>query len=159
MQPLILLLLALLGQAFFDGLLGNNLSSPDLIYLATLMSIANLSPFVGLPIAFLFGLVQDMLSTGYPGIHAVGLVCATYAYYRLARLVHWNELAGQLVILGGSFLAKWVGVILVAFWLRQSSFNPLTLWPVILSELVLTLLVGPFLIQTYQRMFGFVRSE
>lgn len=158
MQIVILLLLALLGQAFVDGLLGNLIASPDLIYLATLLSVASLPPYIGLPLAFAFGLLQDLLSAGYPGVHAVGLLFAAYAYYRLARLVHWNELAGQLVILLGSFLAKWLGLILMAFWLRQSSFNPLTLWPVMLSELVLTLLLWPVIIQSYQRMFG-IRSE
>ncbi len=158
MQAIVLLFLAFIGQAFLDGLLGN-LSPPDLVYLATLTTVATVSPYLGLPLAFLFGLIQDLLSTGHPGVHAVGLLFAAYSYYRLSRLVHWDELAGQLVILVGSFLAKWLGMILILFWLQQQAFNPLTLWPVILSEMLLTLAVAPFLIQTYQNLFGVARSE
>lgn len=158
MRIILIISLAFLLQGFVSGLLGDNFAPPDLIYLATLLLVASVSPYVGLPLAFALGLLQDLLSAGYPGLHAVGLLFAAYAYYRLSRLVHWNELAGQAVILGGSFVAKWAGILLVAFWLRLGNFNPLTLWSVILPEMLLTLLIAPFVIQLYQRLFV-IRSK
>ena len=115
---------------------------------------ASVSPFLGLPLAFSVGLLQDLLSAGYPGLHAVGLLLAAYAYYRLSRLVHWDELAGQVVILGGSFVAKWLGILLVALWLRMGGFNPLTLWSVIVPEMLLTLLIAPLALRVYQQLFA-----
>lgn len=158
MRIILIIILAFLLQGFVSGLLGDNFAPPDLIYLTTLLLVASVSPYVGLPLAFTLGLLQDLLSAGYPGLHAVGLLFAAYAYYRLSRLVHWNELAGQAVILGGSFVAKWAGILLVAFWLRLGNFNPLTLWSVILPEMLLTLLIAPFVIQLYQRLFV-IRSK
>lgn len=158
MRIILIISLAFLLQGFVSGLLGDNFAPPDLIYLATLLLVASISPYVGLPLAFALGLLQDLLSAGYPGLHAVGLLFAAYAYYRLSQLVHWNELAGQAVILGGSFVAKWAGILLVAFWLRLGNFNPLTLWSVILPEMLLTLLIAPFVIQLYQRLFV-IRSK
>jgi len=152
MRFIMVIAIAFLLQGFVSGLLGDNLAPPDLIYLATLLLIASISPFVGLPLAFALGLMQDLLSAGYPGLHAVGLLFAAYAYYRLSRLVHWNELAGQIVILGGSFVAKWLGILLVALWLQLGNFNPLTLWSVILPEMLLTLLIAPFAIRFYQQL-------
>lgn len=158
MRIILIIILAFLLQGFVSGLLGDSFAPPDLIYLATLLLVASVSPYVGLPLAFTLGLLQDLLSAGSPGLHAVGLLFAAYAYYRLSRLVHWNELAGQAVILGGSFVAKWVGILLVAFWLRLGNFNPLTLWSVILPEMLLTLLIAPFVIQLYQQRYA-IRSK
>ncbi len=158
MRILLVVTLAFLLQGFVSGLLGDNFAPPDLIYLATLLLVASVSPYVGLPLAFALGLLQDLLSAGYPGLHAVGLLFAAYAYYRLSRLVHWNELAGQAVILGGSFVAKWAGILLVALWLRLGNFNPLTLWSVILPEMLLTLLIAPMAIQLYQQLFTIRRK-
>jgi rod shape-determining protein MreD len=158
MRIVLIAVAAFLLQGFVSGLLGDRFVPPDLIYLATLLLISSVSPYVGLPLAFSMGLLQDLLSAGHPGIHAVGLLFAAYAYYRLSRLVHWDELAGQAVILGGSFVAKWLGILLVASWLRLGNFNPLTLWPVILPEMLLTLLIAPFAIRLYGRLFA-VRSK
>ncbi len=154
MRMILIIAVAFLLQGFVSGLLGDSYAPPDLIYLAALLLAATVSPYTGLPLAFALGLLQDLLSAGYPGLHAVGLLFAAYAYYRLSRLVHWDELAGQAVILGGSFVAKWLGILLVAFWLRLGNFNPLTLWPVILPEMLLTLLIAPFAIRLYQAFFA-----
>lgn len=154
MRIILIVIAAFLLQGFVSGLLGDNFVPPDLIYLATLLLMASVSPYVGLPLAFGVGLLQDLLSAGHPGLHAVGLLFAAYTYYRLSRLVHWDELAGQAVILGGSFAAKWLGILLVALWLGLGSFNPLTLWSVILPEMLLTLLIAPFAIRLYQRLFA-----
>ncbi|MBF6595547.1 MAG: rod shape-determining protein MreD [Thermaceae bacterium] len=159
MRILLLVILAFIAQSFLSGLLGEVLSPPDLIYLATLIAIGSVSPYAGLPLAFGIGLVQDLLSAGYPGLHAVGLLFAAYAYYRLTRLVHWDELAGKIVVLVGSFLAKWLGYLLIAVWLKMGGFNPLTLWPVMVVEMVLTLLIAPWVIGSYQRVFGVVRRR
>ncbi|WP_027882253.1 rod shape-determining protein MreD [Meiothermus rufus] len=153
MRILLTVVLAFFIQGFFSGLLGEYLVPPDLIHLVALLLAARLSPYAGLPLAFALGLLQDLLSAGYPGLHAVGLLFAAYAYYRLSRLVHWEEPVGQAVILGGSFVAKWVGLWLVAFWLRLGYFNPLTLGPVIVPEMLLTFLVAPILIRLYARFF------
>ncbi len=158
MRTILIVILAFVLQGFVSGLLGDDLTPPDLIYLATLLLVASVSPYVGLPLAFGLGILQDLLSAGYPGLHGVGLLFAAYAYYRLARLVHWNELAGQVVILGGSFVAKWAGMLLVAFWLRLGNFNPLTLWTIILPEMLLTLLIAPFVLQLYQQRYA-IRSK
>ncbi|WP_027877174.1 rod shape-determining protein MreD [Meiothermus cerbereus] len=154
MRLILLIVLAFILQGFSSGLLGDTIPPPDLIYLATLLVVASLSPFFGLPLAFSIGLLQDLLSAGYPGLHAVGLLLAAYAYYRLSRLVHWDELAGQMVILGGSFVAKWLGIMLVALWLRLGQFNPLTLWSVMVPEMLLTLLIAPLAFGLYRQLYA-----
>jgi rod shape-determining protein MreD len=159
MRFVLIILLAFLIQGFLSGLLGDTIAAPDLIYLAMLLLISSVSPLVGLPLAFLVGITQDLLSSGYPGLHAVGLVCAAYAFYRLTRVVHWDEFAGQIIILTGSFVAKWLGMLLIGLWLRMFELNPLTLWPVILSEFVLTAIIAPFVISLYHGIFGVTRNE
>ncbi|MDX2005264.1 MAG: rod shape-determining protein MreD [Meiothermus sp.] len=159
MRFVLVILLAFLAQGFLSGLLGDALAPPDLIYLGALLLISSVHPLVGLPLAFALGILQDLLSTGYPGLHAVGLLCAAYVFYRLTRVVHWDELAGQLIILGGSFVAKWLGMLLIGLWLRTFELNPLTLWPVILSEFLLTVLLAPFIISLYHGIFGVTRNE
>ncbi|MCX7740620.1 MAG: rod shape-determining protein MreD [Meiothermus sp.] len=148
---IIIILLAFLLQSLVSGLLGDSLVPPDLIYLCALLLAARTPPYAGLPLAFAVGVLQDLLSAGYPGLHGVGLLFAAYGYYRLSRLVHWDEPVGRMVILGGSYLAKWIGLWLVAFWMRLEAFNPLTLWPVILPEMVLTLLAAPFFFGIFRR--------
>jgi len=49
--------------------------------------------------------------------------------------------------------------LLIAFWLKLGSFNPLTLWPVMLSEMVLTVLLGLPIIARYGRLFTGLRRE
>ena len=152
MRLILVIASAFILQGLFSGLLGDTIPPPDLIYLAALPLSASSSPYFGLPLAFLVGLLQDLLSAGYPGLHAVGLLLAAYAYYRLSRLVHWDELAGQMVILGGSFVAKWLGIILVALWLRLGQFNLLNLWSVIVAEMLFTMLVAPLVFRLYRRL-------
>lgn len=154
MRIVLLIVVAFLLQGFVSGLLGETIPPPDLIYLATLGMVASVSPFLGLPLAFVVGLLQDLLSAGYPGLHAVGLLLAAYVYYRLSRLVRWEEIAGQAVILGGSFAAKWLGILLLGLWLRLGQFSPLTLWSVIVPEMLLTLLIAPLLLQVYRQLAG-----
>jgi rod shape-determining protein MreD len=158
MQILLLLIATFFVQGFVSGLLGDSIAPPDFVYIAVLLIVSRTSAFLGLPLAFVTGITQDLLSAGIPGLHAIGLLFAAYAYYRLSRLVHWGELAGQMVILVGSFLAKWLGYMVMAYWLRMSGFNPLTLWSVILPEMVLTLLLAPWLVQAYRGVFG-ARNE
>jgi len=158
MQILLLLAIAFLLQGFVSGLLGDTIAPPDFIYIAVLLLTSRASPFVGLPLVFITGIIQDLLSAGTPGLHATGLLFAAYTYYRLSRLVHWSEPAGQIVILVGSFLAKWLGYMVIAYWLKMGGFNPLTLWSVILPEMVLTLLLAPWIVQAYRRVIG-VRNE
>jgi len=152
MRLVLLIVVAFVLQGFVSGLLGDAFPPPDLIYLATLVMVASVSPFLGLPLAFLVGLLQDLLSAGYPGLHAVGLLLAAYSFYQLSRLVHWEELAGQAVILGGSFVAKWLGVLLIALWLQLGQFNPLTLWSVIVPEMLLTLLIAPLALRVFRQL-------
>jgi len=154
MRLILVIASAFILQGLFSGLLGDTIPPPDLIYLAALLLSASSSPYFGLPLAFLVGLLQDLLSAGYPGLHAVGLLLAAYAYYRLSRLVHWDELAGQMVILGGSFVAKWLGIILVALWLRLGQFNLLNLWSVIVAEMLFTMLVAPLVFRLYRRLYA-----
>jgi len=153
MRPILVIAFAFVLQSFLSGLLGDTIPPPDLIYLATLLLSASSSPYFGLPLAFSVGLLQDLLSAGYPGLHAVGLLLAAYAYYRLSRLVHWDVPAGQMVILGGSFVAKWLGIILVALWLQLGQFNPLNLWSVIVAEMLFTILVAPLVFRLYRRLY------
>lgn len=154
MRLVLLIVLAFLLQGFVSGLLGDSLPPPDLIYLATLLMAASVSPFLGLPLAFSVGLLQDLLSAGYPGLHAVGLLLAAYAYYRLSRLVHWDgfgragghpwrQLCGQVAgaSAGGAVAA-------------DGGFNPLTLWSVIVPEMLMTLLIAPLVLRVYQQLFA-----
>ena len=73
---------------------------------------------LGLALAFLVGLLQDLLGFGLLGLHAVGLLLAAYAYYGAARYLDLRSPAGALAAFALAFLGKWFGYFLVAYWLR-----------------------------------------
>ncbi|MDM7324259.1 MAG: rod shape-determining protein MreD [Thermus sp.] len=114
----ILLLIAL----FLTGLLGalwpQGLMAPDLFLVVALAYSRLLPYYLGLPWAFFLGLVQDLLGYGLFGLHAVGLLSASYAFYAARRRLTTGEAFGVLVAFLWAFSAKWMGYFLVAYWLR-----------------------------------------
>ncbi|RIH81423.1 rod shape-determining protein MreD [Calidithermus terrae] len=159
MRAAILILVTFLLQGLISGLMPAEVAPPDLPFLAAL-ALAGFYPlYVGLPLAFVIGILQDLLSAGYPGLHTVGLLCGVYVYYRLSRSFHSDELLGQITILGGSFLAKWLGYALVGYWLRGGPFAFAALTGVFVSEILLTLGLAPFLLGWARRVLGETRRE
>ncbi|AFV76249.1 rod shape-determining protein MreD [Thermus oshimai] len=115
-------LLPLLGALFLLGLFATLLPEgwpgPDL-FLAYALWYAGARPyFLGLPVAFALGLLQDLLGFGLLGLHGVGLLMATYAHYAASRRVVAGEALGMGLAFLYAFLAKWAGYFLVAYWLR-----------------------------------------
>lgn len=159
MRAAILILLTFLLQGLVSALVPAELAPPDLPFLAAL-ALAGFYPLqVGLLLAFIIGMLQDLLSAGYPGLHTVGLLCGVYVYYRLSRSFHSDELLGQITILGGSFLAKWLGYALIGYWLRGGPFGFAALTGVFVSEIVLTLGLAPFLLGWARGLLGERRRE
>ncbi|GGM91452.1 rod shape-determining protein MreD [Thermus composti] len=122
-------LLALLLALFLSGLLGalwpQGLMGPDLFLVLTLLLVQGRPYYLGLPLAFALGLLQDLLGFGLLGLHATGLLLAAYAYGAASRrLAAWE--AGQAGAFAFAFGAKWLGYFLVAYWLRLD-LPPL--WP------------------------------
>jgi rod shape-determining protein MreD len=158
MRIALLILLTFIAQGIASGLLVTPLVPPDLPYLAALGIAASSISYVGLVLAFLIGLLHDLLSGGQLGLHAVGLLFAIYAFYRLTRAFHWDEAAGAALIYLGTFLAKWAGYLLMVYWLRPLSLN----WPGILSvmgiELILTGLCAIPFLRVFRASLG-TRSE
>lgn len=127
-------LFALLLTLFLAGLLGalwpQGLMAPDL-FLALALGYAHGRPYyLGLPAAFLLGLLQDLLGFGLLGLHAVGLLSAAYAFYATGQRLA-QEVPGALFAFLAAFLAKWAGYFLVAYWLR------LELPPLLLGDILL----------------------
>lgn len=154
MRAAILILVTFLLQGLVSALMPAELSPPDLPFLAALALAGFYPAHVGLPLAFVVGMLQDLLSAGYPGLHTVGLLCGVYVYYRLSRSFHSDELLGQITILGGSFLAKWLGYALMGYWLRGGPFGFAALTGVFASELILTLGLAPFLLSGARGLLG-----
>lgn len=115
-------LAALFLTLFLSGLLGalwpSGLMGPDL-FLVLALGYARARPYyLGLPAAFLLGLLQDLLGFGLLGVHAIGLLGATYAFYAASRRLVAGESLGALFAFLWAFFAKWLGYFLVAYWLR-----------------------------------------
>ncbi|WP_018466745.1 rod shape-determining protein MreD [Calidithermus timidus] len=154
MRAVLLILLTFLLQGLVSGLMPAELAPPDLPFLAAL-ALAGFYPIhTGLPLAFVIGMLQDLLSAGYPGLHTVGLLCGVYVYYRLSRSFHPDELLGQITILGGSFLAKWLGYALIGYWLRGGPFGFAALTGVFASEIIFTLGLAPLLLGWARGLLG-----
>lgn len=115
-------LLALFATLFLAGFLGalwpQEAMAPDLFLVLALWYARSQPYYLGLPGAFLLGILQDLLGYGLWGLHAVGLLSAAYAYYGASRRLTGEEGLGALVAFLWAFLAKWVGYFLVAYWLR-----------------------------------------
>ena len=127
------LLLGLLLTLFLSGLLSalwpQGLMAPDLFLVLALWYAQGSPAYLGLPVAFLLGLLQDLLGYGLVGLHGVGLLFAAYAYYAASRRLTSGEGLTVLFIFSWAFLAKWLGYFLVAYWLRLElpPFVPLDL--------------------------------
>ncbi|PZA06741.1 MULTISPECIES: rod shape-determining protein MreD [unclassified Meiothermus] len=147
MRPILLLALTFLLQSLISGLLPDWLSPPDLPFLAVLAIAARVSPYTGLILAFAVGLLMDLSAAGYPGFGPMGYLLGTYVFYRLSRTFHWDEPLGQYAVLIGSLLTKWLGYLLMVYWLRGEPFGFLSIASVFASEGILTLLVAPFFLR------------
>lgn len=114
--------LSLLLTLFASGLLGalwpQGWMAPDLFLVLALGYARTWPYYLGLPAAFLLGLLQDLLGYGLLGVHAVGLSSASYAFYAASRRLAATESPGALLAFLWAFLAKWAGYFLVAYWLR-----------------------------------------
>ncbi|RTI02580.1 rod shape-determining protein MreD [Thermus scotoductus] len=123
---------------FLSGLLGAlwpaGLMAPDLFLVLALLYARSLPYYLGLPWAFFLGLVQDLLGYGLLGLHAVGLLSASYAFYAASRRLAPGEAPGVLFAYLWAFLAKWGGYFLVAYWLRLE-LPPLSLLDLLLEGL------------------------
>lgn len=158
MRIALLILLTFILQGVASGLFVTPLVPPDLPYLAALGIAASSTPYLGLTLAFAIGLLNDLLSGGQLGFHAVGLLFAAYTFYRLTRAFHWDEAAGAALIYVGTFLAKWAGYLLMVYWLRSTGINWSGILMVMGIELVVTgLFAIPFL-RVFRSSLG-VRSE
>jgi len=118
MKPLIALLLTLFLSGLLAALWPQGVMAPDLFLVLTLWYAAGRPYYLGLPAAFLLGLLQDLLGFGLLGLHGVGLTLAAYAYYAASRRLAQGESLPALVAFLWAFLAKWTGYFLVAYWLR-----------------------------------------
>lgn len=159
MRPVLLLAFTFLLQSLISGLLPGWLSPPDLPFLATLAIAARVSPYAGLVIAFAVGLLMDLSAAGYPGLNVVGYLLGTYVFYRFSRAFHWDEPLGQFAVLVGSLLTKWLGYLLMVYWLRGEPFGFLSIIPVFVSEGILSLLVAPFFLRLARSSLGNPRYE
>ncbi|WP_114313369.1 rod shape-determining protein MreD [Thermus caldifontis] len=114
----VLLLITLALSGFLGALWPQGLMAPDLFLVLALLYARSLPYYLGLPWAFFLGLVQDLLGYGLLGLHAVGLLSASYAYYAASRRLAPGEAPGILFSFIWAFSAKWAGYFLVAYWLR-----------------------------------------
>ncbi|WP_018112409.1 hypothetical protein [Thermus igniterrae] len=114
--------LALLATLFLAGLLGTlwpqGAMAPDLFLVLALWYARSQPYYLGLPGAFLLGLLQDLLGYGLLGLHAVGLLSAAYAHYGASRRLTEGAGLGAPFAFLWAFLAKWAGYFLVVYWLR-----------------------------------------
>ncbi|MGQ9511411.1 MAG: rod shape-determining protein MreD [Thermaceae bacterium] len=132
------ILLVVLAQAFLSGLLPDGFPQPDL-YLLLALHLAEGRPYhLGLPIALLLGLLQDLLGLGYLGLHGMGLLFGVYGFYAAQAWV-LGETSGRALAFLWAYLAKWVGLLFMAYWLRLRIFHPETLVWLSLGELLFTL--------------------
>ncbi|WP_038057288.1 rod shape-determining protein MreD [Thermus amyloliquefaciens] len=140
------LLITLLLSGLLGALWPQGLMAPDLFLVLALLYARGLPYYLGLPSAFFLGLVQDLLGYGLLGLHAVGLLSASYAFYAASRRLAPGEVPGVLFSFLWAFSAKWAGYFLVAYWLRLElpAFLPLDLILEGLFTLPLVLLAWRF---------------
>ncbi len=152
MRAVGLVLITLVLQSVLGGVLPDTVSPPDLWFLLALALASHLPPAAGLVAAFGLGLFQDLASAGYPGLHAMGLLTAVYAFYGVGTWLHWEEVMARGMIVFLSFLAKWLGYLIVVYWLRFEVLSPLTFAQVFVPELILTLGIGPLYLRFAQML-------
>ena len=95
-MALVYLVLLLFLSGLLQALLPEGWPAPDLFLVYALWLAASRPPLLGLALAFLVGLLQDLLGFGLLGLHAVGLLLAAYAYYGAARYLDLRSPAGAL---------------------------------------------------------------
>ncbi|MCH1927620.1 rod shape-determining protein MreD, partial [Shewanella sp. C31] len=78
MKPLLALLATLLISGLLSPLWPPGLMAPDLFLVLALWYARSRPYYLGLTGAFLLGLLQDLLGFGLLGVHAVGLLSASY---------------------------------------------------------------------------------
>ncbi|GAA5334589.1 MULTISPECIES: rod shape-determining protein MreD [Thermus] len=132
MTALVALLLTLFLAGLLSALWPQGLMAPDLFLLLALWYAGGRPYYLGLPMAFLFGLLQDLLGYGLLGLHATGLLFASYAFYAASRRLVAGEGLGTIFAFLWAFLAKWFGYFLVAYWLRLE-LPPLSLLDLLLE--------------------------
>lgn len=138
MRTIGLLLLTTFAQALLSGLLPDGVSPPDLYFLLALHLAAKRPYYLGLPLALLLGLFQDLVGMGYLGLHGAGLLVGTYAFYAAQRWVS-PEFLGRVLAFLLAYLGKWASLLFTAYWLRLRLFHPETLALLFLGELLFTL--------------------
>ncbi|SDE54570.1 rod shape-determining protein MreD [Thermus arciformis] len=131
MKPFLALLLTLLLYGLLSALWPQGAMAPDLFLVLALGYAARRPFYLGLPVAFALGLLQDLLGYGLLGLHAVGLVLAAYAFYAASRRLAPEGYLPLLSAFLWAFFAKWLGYFLVAYWLR------LDLPPLLLRDIFL----------------------
>jgi len=153
-RALLLFLFTVLFSAFFSGLWPDGVAPPDLGFLFVVALTARLSPVPALFAAFFTGLFFDLAAAGYPGLHAVGYLLAAFAQQRLGALLHWEEALGRAAIVVGAYLAKWLGVFLVVYWLGLFGVGPLAFAGVFLGEAAGTLILAPLYLWLAEALLG-----
>ena len=153
-------LLLVAGQGLLSALFGT-LPAPDLFLIALLTLVGRVAPWQLVLIGYGIGLFQDLTGFGMVGMHAIQLAAAALVASIIRFQLTGGGLLERLALVVGSLVGKWlVGVLLLA-WLTGVQEDRITLFAVIMSEMVLTtaaaLLLLPWadaLLRKRTRMLG-----
>lgn len=113
MKPLLIFLILLLG-VFLDSLpMPGPLAwlRPDLASLLLIYWIMAYPRWVGIGGAWMLGLLQDLLSGGWPGLHALAKAVIAYVVYtlcwRMRSFPVWQQMLAVMLLLGFEMLLVW----------------------------------------------------
>lgn len=152
-----LILIALQGA--IGALLPSSLGGPDLFLLTAVALALRLGPVPSLLLAYLLGLVQDVLGHGYFGLHAVGLAGGVLLIHGLRGLLMPSPLLREGMGLGMAILGQWLSFLVLTYWLRDGLVTVSSLTGVLPLEALLTLVAYALLRPVLNWTFGEIRDS
>lgn len=130
----------------FDG--------PDLFLLLALIGAARLPMNWGIVTSFLIGLFQDALGAGLMGLHATALAGGVFLFYGARVWLSQQTPGRETLCLIMALIGQWTVFLFMTYWLRSNLVTVQTLYTVLPSQALFTLLFTPVMYRLADWAFG-----
>lgn len=160
-RPLLFVLFAVVLQGIFPILLPRawGFDGPDLFLLLALIFASRLPMNWGMLVAFVIGLFQDALGAGLMGLHATALSGAVYLFYGARVWLSQQTPGRETVCLILALIGQWTVFLFLTYWLRSNLVTVHTLYTVLPSQVVFTLLFTPLMYRFADWSLGRVATD
>jgi rod shape-determining protein MreD len=153
-RRIVFVLLVLGLQGSLGAVVPAFLSPPDLFLLVALFVATRVPLFTALWVGYAIGLLQDVLGGGLIGFHAAGILAGVFASSFVRRGLSAETNINHAVTALVALLGKWLVFIALNYWTRQNLISLETFIYRFLPEVLLTLVIGPFIFAMANWAFG-----